>query len=48
MFIHTSMSDNRVSGRLTRDLLKVIKSDTRNPKGERHVTDGDNSLLEGF
>ena len=38
-----SMSDNRVSGRLTRDFLKVIKSDTRNPHGERNVADGDNS-----
>lgn len=43
-----SMSDNRVSGRLTREFLKIIKSDTRNPRGERNVADGDNSLLEGF
>lgn len=43
-----SMADNRVSGRLTREFLKVIKSDTRNPHGERNVADGDNSLLEGF
>jgi len=44
----TTMSDNRVSGRLTAQLLKVIKSDARNARGERKVMDGDTSLLEGF
>lgn len=43
-----SMSDNRVSGRLTRELLKVIKSDTHNARGERKVMDGDAGFLDGF
>ena len=43
-----SMSDNRVSGRLTREFLRVIKSDARNPGGERNVSHGNNALLEGF
>ena len=43
-----SLSDNRVSGRLTRQFVKIIKSDMRNLRGERKVMDGDTTILKGF
>lgn len=43
-----TMADNRVSGRLTRELLKVIASDPRNAMGKRSVADGDATLLRDF
>lgn len=43
-----TMADNRVSGRLTRELVKVIGSDSRNVRGERKVADGDATLLRDF
>ncbi len=41
-------ADNRVASRLTTNLLKVIKADTTNKRGERTVLAGDLSLLQGF
>ena len=41
-------ADNRLAGRLTRELMKVIVSDAINPRGARNVTDGDTTLLENF
>lgn len=41
-------SDSRMTGRLTRELLKVVKTDTTNGRGKRLVTDGNLILLEGF
>lgn len=41
-------SDRRVSARLTKELVKVVKSDTNNARGERTVANGDLSILEGF
>src|SRR5690554_2559204 len=40
--------DRRMVSRLTRELLKVIKTDTLNERGNRRIEDGDMSLLEGF
>ncbi|MGK7392850.1 MAG: hypothetical protein ACNS60_21020 [Candidatus Cyclobacteriaceae bacterium M2_1C_046] len=41
-------SDRRVTGRLTRELVKVVKTDTTNIRGERTVKTGDLNLLQGF
>ena len=40
--------DKRVVSRLTTDLLKVVKTDSTNARGERTIQDGDFSLLENF
>lgn len=40
--------DNRVTGRLTKDVLAVIKTDATNVRGERVITEGDMQLLNGF
>jgi len=40
--------DKRLTGRLTKDLLAVVKTDTVNSRGLRTVQDGDLSLLLGF
>lgn len=41
-------ADSRMVSRLTRDLVKVVKSDPTNVRGERTVMDGDLTLLKGF
>lgn len=43
-----SAADKGASSRLTSTLLKVIKADDFNPRGERTVNDGQPGLLEGF
>ena len=40
--------DSRMVSRLTQEMLKVIKSDPVNERGERTVLDGDLTLLKGF
>ena len=41
-------TDNPVSSRLTRQMLKIIQSDTHNKHGHRNITNGDPRLLLGF
>lgn len=41
-------SDRIMIGRLTRDLMRVIKTDAVNPRGQRTITDGNLLLLEGI
>jgi hypothetical protein len=41
-------ADSRMVSRLTREMLKVIKSDPVNERGERTVLDGDLTMLKGF
>ena len=41
-------ADSRMVSRLTRDLVKVVKSDQTNERGERTAMDGDLTLLKGF
>lgn len=41
-------ADPRMVSRLTREMMRVIKSDTDNGRGERNVLDGDLVLLQGF
>ncbi len=41
-------ADKQVASRLASELLKVIQSDATNLRGERTVTGGDLSLLQGF
>ncbi|MCB0496164.1 MAG: hypothetical protein KDC79_08505 [Cyclobacteriaceae bacterium] len=41
-------SDSKVASRLTKEMLKVVKSDETNVRGARKVNEGDLSLLEGF
>jgi hypothetical protein len=41
-------SDNRITSRLTGEMLKVIQADSTNVRGERNVLNGDLKLLEGF
>jgi hypothetical protein len=42
------LSDGRMAGRLTRDMLKVIQADTTSVRGKRNVLDGETELLTGF
>jgi hypothetical protein len=41
-------ADSRMIPRLTRELMRVIQSDTTNPRGLRTASGGDLLLLEGF
>jgi len=41
-------ADSRVTSRMTREMLKVVKSDTSNARGKRTAVDGDIELLRGF
>ena len=42
------LADKRVTSRLTGAMVKVIKRDTINPRGQRTLIDGDATLLEEF
>lgn len=41
-------SDGRVTSRLTKEMVKVIKADATNARGERNVLDGELEMLQGF
>ncbi len=41
-------ADNRMTGRLASEFVKVIQADATNPRGQRNVIDGEAELLEGF
>ena len=41
-------ADKRMVSRLTRDILKVIKTDPVNSRGKRMLIEGDMDLLKGF
>lgn len=41
-------ADNRMVGRLTSEMVKVIQADLTNPRVQRNVIDGEAELLEGF
>jgi hypothetical protein len=41
-------ADGRMVSRFTREMVKVVKADTTNPRGLRNVIDGEAELLEGF
>jgi len=41
-------ADNRVTSRLTKEVVKVVKADTTNARGERTVIAGDVIKLKGF
>jgi hypothetical protein len=43
-----SMSDTRITGRLTAAMLRVLKSDAVNSRGERRASNGDSALLKDF
>ena len=43
-----NIADNRLVGRLTQEMVKVVKADTTNPRGQRNVIDGEAELLQGF
>lgn len=43
-----NVADTRVTGRLTREMLKVVQSDPVNGRGERTAGNGDASILNGF
>lgn len=44
----TKTADSRVTSRLNRNMVKVIKADKLSPRGMRNVLDGEIALLEGF
>jgi hypothetical protein len=44
----STTADKRMTGRLTSQMVKVIREDAVNLRGQRKVIDGDASLLEGF
>lgn len=41
-------SDSKMVGRLTKEMMRVIKTDTVNPRGARNVIDGEAELLQEF
>lgn len=41
-------ADGRMVGRLTKELMKVIKADATSERGLRNVIDGETELLNGF
>lgn len=41
-------ADSRMIARMTKEMMRVVKSDTVNGRGLRKVTDGELALLEGF
>jgi hypothetical protein len=43
-----SVADKRMTSRLTGAMVKVIREDALNSRGDRNVVDGDVSLLRGF
>lgn len=43
-----SINDTYMSGRLTREFVKVIRADETSPRGQRNVIDGEAELLQGF
>ena len=43
-----NIADNRMVGRLTQEMVKVIQADITNPRGLRNVIDGEAELLEDF
>ncbi|MGO2103739.1 MAG: hypothetical protein ACTH3E_11925 [Psychroflexus halocasei] len=43
-----NVTDKRLSNNLQRNLMKVIKTDALNDRGERTIQDGDMSLLQNF
>jgi hypothetical protein len=43
-----NISDGRMIARMVKEMMKVIKADTTNPRGYRNITDGDTVLLKGF
>ena len=40
--------DNRVTSRLTKEMMRVIKADATSTRGLRNVVDGEAELLQGF
>jgi hypothetical protein len=40
--------DNRVTSRLTKEMMRVIKADLTSTRGQRNVIDGETELLQGF
>jgi len=43
-----NVSDGRMVGRLTQEMVKVLQADTTSIRGKRNVIDGEAELLEGF
>lgn len=41
-------SDSKVTSRLTKEMLKIIKTDTTSARGQRSIAEGDLNLLKGF
>jgi len=41
-------ADSRVTSRLTQEMMKVVQADATHARGERTVTGGDLTLLQGF
>ena len=41
-------SDTKVTSRLTKEMMRVIKSDDQNARGERNLSGGNLNLLDGF
>jgi hypothetical protein len=44
----TGCFDNRLQSRLVKTMMKVVKSDTTSPRGERNLVNGDDTLLNLF
>lgn len=40
--------DGRVTSRLTKEMMRVIKADATSTRGQRNVIDGETELLQGF
>ena len=42
------VQDRRASNRLLREMVRLVKTDALNPRGERNLTDAEKSSLAGF
>ena len=41
-------ADKRITGRITREMLKAIQADAVNARGQRNMVEGDATILRGF
>ena len=41
-------ADKKITGRLTKEMLKAIQADNVNARGQRNLVEGDSTILKGF
>jgi hypothetical protein len=46
--LYSGIADSRMTGRLTKELMRVLRTDALNQRGQRTPADGELGLLQGF